>query len=218
MLKLFNKIILVGVLSVLAGCATQKFSTGDPSPATVIQPAAIVKDYSDYAALGLVNVDADFQNKFALALHAIKKKQASKAETQLDELISQRPDLVTPLYNRAVLAQSESQMELAFELFAKAHFIDPANTLVCNAYGRALRLEGEFQKAKAVYETCLSFEDQSPVVHKNYGILLDLYLQTPQIALKQYQAYLSKTPVEDRRVKGWVVDLERRLQAKEAQR
>ena len=54
MLKLFNKCILVGVLSVLAGCATQKFSTGDPSPATVIQPAAIVKDYSDYAALGLV--------------------------------------------------------------------------------------------------------------------------------------------------------------------
>ena len=215
MLKLFNKLILLGSVVLLSACASNKFSTGDPAPVTKEKPV-IVTDYSEYASIGLMNVDASYRNDFSLAASAMKNKKSKKAAELLDSLIRQRPDLVTPIYNRAYLAQSSGDSDSALSFYQQAHFIDPANTSVCTAYARELRSHGKFKDAEEVYLVCLGFEEQSPIVHKNYGILLDLYLLTPKLALQQYKKYLALKDNSDRTVKGWIIDLERRLKAKGA--
>ena len=50
----------------------------------------------------------------------------------------------------------------------------------------------------------------------NLGILLDRYLQRPQLALAAYERYLTLTDAEELRVQAWIADLRERLQAAEA--
>lgn len=170
-----------------------------------------VVDYSEYAAKGLLTVDADYRSQYQKTLKALKNNQSKKAAPLLDQLIEQRPDLVSALYNKALLQQSLGNDRSALELLEQAHKVDPANERICSALGRLLRLSGKFKEAEKVYTGCLSFEDQSPIVHKNYGILLDLYLHQPERALKHYQMYMDSTGGDDRQVKGWLLDLQRRV-------
>ncbi len=211
----FNRGLLLVFISLLSACATQTTMQDSTETQVVAQP--VVNDYSDYAEVGLITVEAEYQQTFKKAVAALRKKHYQQAEQLLETLIKQRPDLVMPLYNLALLRMSQQKNAEALELLTSAHFIDPANDKVCSALGRGLREQGQFKEAKKVYGVCLSFEDQSPIVHKNYGILLDLYLHQGDLALKQYQIYLDRTGDSDKQVKGWVLDLQRRLKAAEGQ-
>lgn len=47
--------------------------------------------------------------------------------------------------------------------------------------------------------------------HWNIAVLYDLYLGQPAKALKHYQAYQQVTEQPDKRVHGWLVDLQHRI-------
>ncbi|MFC3151114.1 hypothetical protein ACFOEK_08745 [Litoribrevibacter euphylliae] len=202
-----NALTLV-IVTMLTACGMQPVKQ-ETAPNDVV--ADIVTDYSDYASKGLLTVDTDYRKQYQAALQALKKKQHKTANQILGQLIEQRPDLVSAIYNKALLEQALGNEVAAIEWLQQAHKVDPANENVCNALGRSMRLSGKFNEAEKVYTVCLSFEDQSPIVHKNYGILLDLYLHKPALALKQYQTYMDNTDGSDRQVKGWLLDLQRRV-------
>lgn len=211
----FNKCLLLACVVLVSACAIKPSKQSNDEGLT--ENAAPVVDHSDYARLGLVTIDSEQRLEFKNALKAIKSKNQNKADAILDGLIAQRPDLEMPIYNKALLVNKQGDTEKALSLLSQAHEIDPSDYRICNAYGRLLRSEGKFAEAKKVYSVCLTFEDQSAVVHKNYGILLDLYLHQHELALKHYQTYLSMTGNKDKKVKGWVLDLNRRLKAGGAQ-
>jgi hypothetical protein len=48
------------------------------------------------------------------------------------------------------------------------------------------------------------------LAHRNIGILYDLYLGQPAVALEHYKKYLELTSDPDPGVDRWVVDLSRR--------
>ena len=79
-----------------------------------------------------------------------------------------------------------------------------------NRYGIALREQGEFEAAEQEYLSALAIADDDPLTHHNIGILYDLYLGIPHLALTHYQRYQELTGEGDRRVAGWIVDLQRR--------
>lgn len=210
---LFNNCLVVLLIMFLTACAVQQApSVTSERNDVLVEPVA---DYSEYAGLGLLTIEASYRDTFSKAMTALKKKRTKDAEKLLDQLIQQRPDLVSAIYNKALLLEEQSKLEASISLLQMAHAIDPSNPRVCNSLGRALRSQGKFQEAEGVYKNCLSFEDQSPIVHKNYGILLDLYLHQSELALQQYKLYMEKTGNSDKLVKGWILDLQRRIPAKE---
>jgi lipoprotein NlpI len=74
------------------------------------------------------------------------------------------------------------------------------------------RERGDFKSAKQNYQQALKIDTHYAKAHLNLGILADLYLQDYALALDHFEQYqaLQKTP--DKRVKGWITDLERRVE------
>jgi tetratricopeptide (TPR) repeat protein len=73
-----------------------------------------------------------------------------------------------------------------------------------------LREQGEFDAAEGVYLAALNVEQDDALTHYNLGILYDLYLGIPDRAIRHYRRYQAAVDGEDRRVAGWIADLERR--------
>jgi len=82
--------------------------------------------------------------------------------------------------------------------------------VACKAYGLLYRKTGRFAEARAIYEKAIErFPDYYPV-HKNLGILCDLYLNDSACALEHYEIY-SKARPEDAQVPLWVANVRARL-------
>jgi tetratricopeptide (TPR) repeat protein len=98
---------------------------------------------------------------------------------------------------------------------AEQHFktalgLVPNHPAASNEYGLLLRKSGRFEEARDIYEKALaSFPDYLPV-HRNLGILCDLYLNDPECALKQFEIYSEGMPA-DAQVKIWIAELRMRL-------
>ena len=73
------------------------------------------------------------------------------------------------------------------------------------------RQSGDFLSAEANYLACVERVPDFREAYLNLGILYELYLGKLPEALAAYRTYQSLLEAPDRRVEGWVMDLERRL-------
>ena len=76
------------------------------------------------------------------------------------------------------------------------------------------RKEGRLDEAESSYLACIDRDPTFAQVYLNLGILYEVYLgKLPQAfdAYREYQDLQARSGIEDPRVKGWLVDLERRL-------
>jgi hypothetical protein len=65
-----------------------------------------------------------------------------------------------------------------------------------------------------MYESAVARFPKYYPLHRNLGILCDLYLNDPECALEHYEIYSEAMP-EDRQVKLWIADLRARSGLKE---
>ncbi len=75
------------------------------------------------------------------------------------------------------------------------------------------RHKGQFAKAREAYESALALDPAYADAHLNLGVLLDLYLAEPTLALVHYERYLALAPGGDAAVGKWVADLKTRKPA-----
>lgn len=151
------------------------------------------------------------------AVVAMKAGNLAAAEKDFLALTNNDSSLSGPLLNLAIIYASKKDPATALDYSEQAI---RANTLNGDAYNyRAflLREEGRFEEAEKVYKHALSIWKDNPDSHRNLGILYDLYLGKLSLALTHYQYYQKLLPEPDRQVKGWIIDIDRRLKQQNSQ-
>ncbi len=203
--------------AVLSGCAT--------SPAKVAQqPAAAVAPVTNQGPSvsrledgrkGFVirenpAKDAEWRGDFERAIVLMNDGKNDKAIELLTSVIERSPGVTAPYIDLAEAYLRTGKPESAEQHLKTALGLVPGHPVASNEYGLLLRKAGRFKEAREVYEKALEgFPDYLPV-HRNLGILCDLYLSDPECALRQFEIYSEGMP-GDGQVKIWIAELRMRI-------
>lgn len=184
------------MVALLAGCATTQ------APEPVVEKAAEAP------------VDPKAQADFDAALTALQGGDDARAEQLLLALSANYPELSGPQANLGILYYRSGKTDQAEAAFQRAVEINPKNSISLNYLGVISREQGKFKEAQGFYQRALQADPNYANAHRNYGILLELYLGKLPEALEHYKRYQELTKGEDKEVEKWVVDLSRRVKAK----
>ncbi|MEJ2705481.1 MAG: tetratricopeptide repeat protein [Sedimentisphaerales bacterium] len=203
------------ILLVLAGCATD----GKIKPEKVSQEPSLEKDFSvtqledgrkGFIITEVSQMDESSRKDFERAVAIMKDQEYEKAVDILEKIIEKSPGVTAPYIDIAIAYQHIDKPERAEENLKAALQLVPDHPVASNEYGLLCRKTGRFDDARAIYEKAItSFPDYYPV-HRNLGILCDLYLNDPVCALEHYEIYSEAKP-KDKQVKLWIADLRARL-------
>ena len=146
-----------------------------------------------------------------MAVAMIQNGRHDDAEVLLLDITSTQPELAGPWINLGQVYVALEQPEEARRAFEAAAVANPFNCTAHNELGLLSRQNGDFEAAESHYLNCLQRVPGNDAAHLNLGILYELYLGRLTDALASYRSYQSLQSEPSRRVKGWVMDLERRL-------
>lgn len=147
------------------------------------------------------------------ALEAMKSGNITLAKNILSNLTQNYPDLSGPHVNLGIIYFRADEIDKAEESFKQALKINPDSAVSLNHLGIINRGKGKFDEAKSNYQRALEIAPNYAYAHLNYAILLDLYIGELENALDHYQKFQELAPAQDKDVKNWIVDLERRIKS-----
>ncbi len=148
---------------------------------------------------------------FQEALVAIQEGRVLAAEVLLWEVTATQPELAGPWVNLGQVYVSLERFEDARLAFKNAIKANPRSCHAYNQLGVLSRRFGDFRGAEELYQACLMQMPEFKDAYLNLGILYELYLGKLPEALAAYRQYQLLSQQPDRKVLGWVMDLERRL-------
>jgi Tfp pilus assembly protein PilF len=203
------------VLSVLAGCATN----GKVKPTPVSQESSLDKGFTiaqleegrqGFIITEVPQMDEASRIDFERAVAMMKDQDYGQAIDILEKIIEKSPGVTAPYIDVAIAYRYIGKPEKAEEHLKAALQLVPDHPVASNEYGLLCRKDGRFADARAIYDKAIArFPGYYPM-HRNLGILCDLYLNDPECALEHYEIYSEAKP-EDKQVKLWIADLRARL-------
>jgi len=110
----------------------------------------------------------------------------------------------TKAYERGDIPAAINAWQLAVEL-------NPNDAVTHNNLALLLKQKHRFKDAAAMLEAGLEHSPEVAELHYNLAVISELYLLDLSRALAHYQRYQALTANEDKKVTGWIADLERRL-------
>ncbi len=192
-----------------------------PTPAQSATPAAAV---ADAAARGkkVDNAVAPAEppaptiapaalEQFAEAVRHLEAGEFPAARPILEQLVASEPTLAAPAVNLGMLHAREGRWTEAETLLDESLHRDPWNATALNELATVQCQSGRFKDAEAAYRAALTADPEHFLTHRNFAVLLDLYLWRPAEALQQFETYVSKAGNPDRLVSGWIAELKRRV-------
>jgi Tfp pilus assembly protein PilF len=201
---------LVMLLALFSGCATSAKVTQQPVTNQGPSVARLEDGRQGFVIRESPGMDAESRGDFGRAVDMMNDGKNDKAAELLTRVIERSPGVTAPYINIAVAYMRTGKPERAEQHLKTALGLVPDHPVASNEYGLLLRKGGRFKEAREIYEKALaSFPDYLPV-HRNLGILCDLYLNDPECALKQFEIYSQEMPA-DAQVKIWIAELRMRL-------
>jgi Tfp pilus assembly protein PilF len=198
------------VLALFSGCATGAKVTEQVTQQPVTDQGPSVARLEDgrqgFVIRETPGMDSESRGEFERAVAMMNDGKNDKAIELLTKVIERSPGVTAPYINMAVACMRTGKLEQAEQHLKTALGLVPNHPVASNEYGLLLRKCGRFKEAREIYEEALaSFPDYLPV-HRNLGILCDLYLNDPACALKQFEIYSEGMPA-DAQVKIWIAEL-----------
>jgi len=206
------------VLLYLAGCAADGKIKSAPVVEQPPMPKGPIVERLENGRDGFIimeipHMDETSRRDFEVAVAMLNDHEYDRAIEILEKVIEQSPGVTAPYIDIAIAYRCVGKLKQAEENLKIALQLVPEHPVACNEYGLLYRTTGRFAEARAIYEKAIArFPDYYPV-HRNLGILCDLYLNDPACALDHYEIY-SKAVPKDQLVKLWIADLRARLGSK----
>lgn len=160
-----------------------------------------------------VKIDRQSEALFGHSLDALRAGEYEKAEILLLELTEHRPDLSGPWVNLGSVYSHLGNNDAAEAAYQHALEVNPDNCAAYNQLGVLSREAGDFLAAEANYLACIQRVPDFREAYLNLGILYELYLGKLGEAMQAYRNYQALLDKPDKKVKGWLMDLERRISA-----
>jgi cellulose synthase operon protein C len=151
--------------------------------------------------------------RFQEAVVAAEQGDNARAETEFDALQAAAPTLAGPSLNLGIVRARQGRWADAETALAEAAKRNPASAVAAGELGVVYRELGRFQEAERAYQRAIELDANAPRAHRNFGVLLDLYLQKPADALTQYESSLGLSGGEDKQMSAWIAELKQRLGA-----
>ncbi len=145
----------------------------------------------------------------AIAIHELNTRRA--ADAIYDEPVRQSFKALAGLkparYGKAELPVSDvPQDEAALKALLER---EPAHAGAWTQLGVVLRQQGRFAEARDAYQRALTADPAHAAAHRNYAVLLDLYLNQPAEALPEFEKYRELSG-ETMPVDNWIAELRQR--------
>jgi tetratricopeptide (TPR) repeat protein len=189
-------LIVLGALVLLTQAACSTTGRG---------PSAVSRQ-SDTGLSRQQTREADAQ--FERALAALQARQHDEAREIFLALAAAHPDLSGPLTNLGILTAQGRDAAQALQHFTRAVEANPRNAVAFNWLGILYREQGDYGRAEQSYLRAIALDDRYAVAHRNLGVLYDAYLRRPELAIAQYQRYLTLTNSEELIVQVWIKELQ----------
>ncbi|MGB3622248.1 tetratricopeptide repeat protein [Ketobacter sp. MCCC 1A13808] len=150
------------------------------------------------------------QPDFDRAINEMRKGNLDSALQRLQAISKSYPALSGPIVNQAIILRKMGKKQEAYDLLHKALHDHGKNPFLLNELGVISRELGKFKQAQASYESAIRIDENYLSAHYNLAVLADLYLHDPALALAEFEAYQRLLPTPDKKVAGWMKEIERR--------
>ncbi|MDH5392660.1 MAG: tetratricopeptide repeat protein [Gammaproteobacteria bacterium] len=157
--------------------------------------------------------DSD-KREYIKALEGIKKKRLKKAQVILNRLLKKYPDASGVLANKGLIYAKKAKLDKAETFLEKALQINDKLVQARNHLAVVYRKQGKFSEAGQMLQAAIVTNPYYANAYYNLGILNELYLDEPAIALENYRLYLDLKKGGDKRVSQWVSLLQRQLKSR----
>lgn len=202
-----NACVALTVLVLLPGCATDNSRKAADNANTVADNSG--KGEASRAINRTVAVSPEAKGDFEAAMRFVKTEEYEKAAELLNKVVKAEPKNAIPGINLALVYKKQGKLKEAEESLKLALAAEPENPVANNEYALLYRKTGRFAEARSLYEKTLEKYPHFTMLHKNLGILCDLYLNDYECAIKHYIIY-SSVMQDDKSAKIWIADLEKR--------
>ncbi|PLY03604.1 MAG: hypothetical protein C0623_00885 [Desulfuromonas sp.] len=212
--RLVTAIALTAIL-VLSGCA------GTSGPSAPLPESPSVRPDSDtvsrlkegrigffIADKGQYNVNQ--RDLFVLGVDALNTGAYDVAVDCFKAIVKAAPTQTAPYLNLAIAYIRSGQDDRAVAPLKKVLDKVAGHPLASHEYGLLMRRAGRFNEARDVYEKSLELYPEYYPLHKNLGILCDIYLNDLECASSQYELFLEAQP-EDELVRLWLAEVRGRM-------
>ncbi|MDN6318610.1 MAG: tetratricopeptide repeat protein [Marinobacter sp.] len=108
-------------------------------------------------------------------------------------------------------AYKQGDMSAAIDAWQLAVALNPRDVVTRNNLALLLKQANRFDEAAELLETGLESSPKVAELHYNLAVISELYLLDLKKALSHYKRYQSLSASEDKKVEGWIADLQRRL-------
>ncbi len=195
---LISRIVTVAVLFTLAGCGNLHVSSESQSQAASKSDTAVLSPAAT----------AQYQR----ALMYMEAGDDERAVQELEVFSAAYPGYAGPQINLAIIHGRNDRDAAAAAALEQAIELCSGCAPAYNEQGILWRRQGRFQEAEAAYLNAIDSDPDYALAYINLGVLYDLYLQQPELALDYYQQYalLDSDIPDDVEVDKWIADLKRR--------